>query len=99
MPAVPEFLDRGRRVRSVEILAELNTEELCASDGDIAVAREVTVYLSREKKGRYESRKSVCVGYVRVGRVYDYSYSIGNRYLLEKSDEHKAKRADIVHVP
>ena len=99
MPSVPELLDSARNVRRAEILGQVDTEELCAADCNIAVSRKIAVYLCREKQSGYKRGKSVRAFYVVVGCVNYYSDSIGNRYFLEKAHHYKAERAHEIHRP
>ena len=69
VPATPEFGDVTGEVGDVEVAHETHAEEFRRTDGDVGVAREVTVDLEREEQGADNQFSTAFGGIVRKNLV------------------------------
>ena len=72
----------------IEVFHQAYAHNARAARGYIGIAREVAVYLHREKCGCDNNTKSACTLYVVVYRVYVDGDEVGNDDLLKEADHH-----------
>ena len=59
MPSAPEFLDRGRVKRRIEIFCDLQTDHFAQTDRHIAIAAEIKVQLRQIPDRQKQCRNAV----------------------------------------
>ena len=90
VPATPELGDVTGEVGDVEVAHETHAEEFRRTDGDVGVAREVTVDLKREEQGADNQFSTAFGGIVRKNLVAGGGASVGDDHLFEKSPKNLA---------
>ena len=98
VPATPEIRDAGCQIGIVEVTREANAEEPCCSDGDIAVAGEVGIYLERENEGSVEQTQCSQLGIVVEDKAGDDGAVVGYNHLLTESPQDEAHSLDSLRI-
>ena len=85
MPPAPELGDVAAEIRHVEVAHQLDPEKLRRSDGDVGVAREVTIDLESEEDGREQKCASRLLRVSRKHLVDIHCAVVGHHDFLEQA--------------
>src|SRR5699024_6358311 len=85
VPAPPELLDAAGHIGALEIFGQRDAEQPRAADGNVRIARKITVQLQAEQYGGQNQRQAALVGQRVKDVVGIDGEKIGNDDLFEKS--------------
>ena len=85
VPATPELGDVAAEVRHVEVAHQLDTEKLRRPDGDVGVARKITINLEGEEDGGEQKRASTLGLVGGENLVHIHRAIVGHHDLLEQA--------------
>lgn len=94
MPTPPKLGDATAEVWQVEVAHQSNSEQLGSTDGDVGIARKVSVDLEGEEDGGQQQRASRMVRIVREHLVGIHRTVVGHHHLLEEAPKDLAHPID-----
>ena len=69
MPAAPELANRLGKIRTVEVLHELDAEQFCRADRDVGISGKVAINLERKEDCRRDERQSLIIRQISIDHV------------------------------
>ena len=88
---MPEFLDRRRQIRALEVLHECESHAACRANGDERIAAKVAKYLEREEQRGQPHARAIVVGQVVEHRIDIGRHILGDAQLHEVAPHHESQ--------